>query len=155
MSFISFRGDFYRFVGNPRIKCECLSNGGLCNQQSMQPLSGNPFIGENDAEGKICTKMWAKIHECEINEEPVHVVTVKPPEKTIDELVNECYAICGTIPFIEYYSHDDAHCWKVLNKHTPYREDKMVLCKMDAGIRVALERAIVHLKKCKEEYFNG
>jgi len=153
MSFIQFRGEFYRFVGNLHAKCECLSNGGLCNQNKMQPLTGNPFIGENDAEGKICTKMWAKVHDCEVNEEPVHVVTVKPvTEKTIDELIEDCYYICGTVPFLEYYIHDSAVCWKILNKNTKYNEHKTVLCKQSEGLRLALERAIPYLTKCESEH---
>lgn len=155
MSFINFRGDTYRFVGNPNIKCECLSNGGLCNQENMKPLDRQYFIGKHDAEGKICTKMWVKVQGCEVNEEPVHVITVKPvTEKTIDELIEDCYYICGTVPFLEYYSHDDAVCWKILNKHTKFKEHKTVLCKQSEGIRLALERAIPYLAKCESEYLS-
>lgn len=60
----------------------------------------------------------------------------------IDSLFKECFDVARVVPFVEYYSHDECDCWKILNVFTKYKQDKIVLCKMSDGIELALTRAI-------------
>ncbi len=50
--------------------------------------------------------------------------------------------------FIEYYSHENCDCYKVLNPWTTYAEEKFVLCKVSEGIDLA--KKLCELKLFKE-----
>lgn len=47
--------------------------------------------------------------------------------------------------FIEHYRHESSDCYKILNPWTGYRQEKLVLCKVDEGIELAKERAKKYL----------
>ena len=47
--------------------------------------------------------------------------------------------------FIEYYTHEKCDCYKILNPFTGYRQEKLVLCKVDEGLDLAKERAKKYL----------
>jgi hypothetical protein len=55
--------------------------------------------------------------------------------------------------FIEYYSHESCPCYKMCLPYTSYREEKLVLCRMDEGIEKAKEIAKRELLKRIEEAF--
>lgn len=73
----------------------------------------------------------------------------------IDELIKTLYDLCGNMVFLEFYSHDDCACWKILNPFTNYGEHKIVLCRMDEGIEKALTVAIQVINFNKMEFFRN
>lgn len=44
--------------------------------------------------------------------------------------------------FIEYYSHEGCDCYKILNPYTKYREEKIVLGRVDEGLEKAKAGAV-------------
>lgn len=54
--------DGYKFVGNPEIRCECLSNGGKCNQRNMEAIFENPFFKHSEKSiGFVCNRMYKRV----------------------------------------------------------------------------------------------
>lgn len=44
--------------------------------------------------------------------------------------------------FVEYYLHEQCECYKVLNPWTEYREEKLVLCRVNEGLTKAKQTAM-------------
>lgn len=75
-------------------------------------------------------------------------------ENSIEQLVKELYEITDNFPYIEYYSHENGDCFKIDNEYTQYAKDKIVLCKVSEGIKIALALAVKTIKNRKDNYFN-
>lgn len=71
---------------------------------------------------------------------------------TIDEKIWKLRRLTSNFIFIEYYPHDRDDCYKILNEHTFYAEDKHVLCKVSEGFELALDRAVECISKAMKEY---
>lgn len=48
---------------------------------------------------------------------------------------------CSNPIFIEYYSHLDCDCYKIKNPWTKYKQEILVLCRVDEGYEKAREIA--------------
>ena len=70
----------------------------------------------------------------------------------IDEKIKQLREITSNFLFIEYYSHTNCEMWKILNKYTKFREEKLVLCPLDDGIEKALDLAINGIKERKLKF---
>lgn len=71
--------------------------------------------------------------------------------KKIDRKINKLRQHTTNFPFIEYYSHEGCDCYKILNEHTKFAEDKIVLCPVDQGFSKALTLAIDAIITCKQQ----
>lgn len=71
----------------------------------------------------------------------------------IDKLIDDLRSITSNFLFIEYYSHEECDCYKIMNEYTKYKSDKIVLCKVSDGFEKALTLAIVHIEKKKQAFF--
>lgn len=72
----------------------------------------------------------------------------------IDKKIAKLREITSNFLYIEYYPHEQTECWKIDNEFTPYRRDKLVLCRLDEGFEKALDLAIEHIGKRKLEFDN-
>ena len=72
----------------------------------------------------------------------------------IDKKITQLREITSNFLYIEYYSHEQADCWKIDNEFTAYKRDKLVLCRLDEGIDKALDLAIEHIGNSKLEFDN-
>lgn len=71
-------------------------------------------------------------------------ITIEPPTYTneyINERVIKFLQTGVKLPFIEYYSHNEGECYKILNPYTKYSQEKVVLCSIREGFMKALEKA--------------
>lgn len=73
----------------------------------------------------------------------------------IDILFEQCFDLCGNVPFVEFYSHEDTECWKIFNSFTKYGGEKIVLCKFSGGVENALTIAISEITKRKDSWIRG
>ena len=73
----------------------------------------------------------------------------------VDEKILKLCEVTSNFLFIEYYSHEDCNMYKILNEYTNYREDKLVLCKVEDGIEKALDLAIKFIHERKDEFFRS
>lgn len=71
--------------------------------------------------------------------------------KNIDRKINKLRQHTSNFLFIEYYSHEGCECYKILNEHTKYGEDKRVLCPVDEGFSKALDIAISAIIAAKQK----
>jgi hypothetical protein len=71
---------------------------------------------------------------------------------TIDEKIAKLLSITSNFPLVEYYSHERADCFKILNEYTSFREDKIVLCLVSDGFEKALDIAIEQISTAKDAY---
>lgn len=74
---------------------------------------------------------------------------------TIDEKIDFLRAITSNFLFIEYYPHTNTQMWKILNEHTKFKQDKVVLCPVIDGIEKALDVAIKELSEKKRLFELG
>lgn len=70
----------------------------------------------------------------------------------IDNKIKQLRSITSNFLFIEYYSHKESDCWKIMNEFTRYNNDKIVLCKLDEGIEKAIDLAISHISDRKQTF---
>ena len=58
--------------------------------------------------------------------------------------------------YIQYYSHEHCNCYKIDLPWPRYKKDTMVLCRVDEGIELAIERAksvmLEHVEECLRTY---
>ena len=74
--------------------------------------------------------------------------------KKIDKNIAELRELTSEFIFIEYYSHENCDCYKILNEFTSYNQDKIVVARIDEGIEKAIQRAIEIISKRKNNFFN-
>ena len=55
--------------------------------------------------------------------------------------------------FPSFYSHTGKKMWKISNVYTKYGEETLVLCGVDEGIERAIELAIEHIAKKRNEFY--
>ena len=72
-------------------------------------------------------------------------------EKSIDEKVERLYALTSEFIFIEYYSHENCDCYKIINEYGNYKEEKIVLCKMNEGIDRAISNALKIIRRVRRD----
>jgi hypothetical protein len=60
----------------------------------------------------------------------------------------------GNFVFVEYYTHTNSDCYKILNPYTKYKEDKQVLCKVEEGLKLALKTAVEVITQEKDKFYN-
>ena len=70
----------------------------------------------------------------------------------IDRKILQLRELTSKFLFIEHYTHTGCDMYKILNEYTKYKEDKLVLCKVTDGIEHALDLALVHITKRKNEF---
>ena len=75
--------------------------------------------------------------------------------KRIDKKIFILHGLTNNFLYIEWYSHDDAFCYKIDNQYTAYRKDVIVLCKVREGFEHALDLAIEAIQKKKQEFWEG
>lgn len=56
------------------------------------------------------------------------------------------------LPFVEWYSHENADCFKILNPYTEYREEKLVLCTVERGFTQAINIALLKAHEWRKKY---
>ena len=69
-----------------------------------------------------------------------------------DKKVKELVDLCGKVPYVDYYSHEMADCFKIDNPFTDYAKDTIVLCRVDEGFSKAVKNAIKSISHRKEVY---
>lgn len=69
----------------------------------------------------------------------------------IDSKVKELLNLTNNFIYTEWYSHEQAICFKIDNEYTKYAKETTVLCKVSEGIEKALRTAIevITVKKAK------
>lgn len=72
----------------------------------------------------------------------------------IDRKILQLRELTSNFLFIEYYSHTSCDMYKILNEYTKYKADKLVLCKVSDGIERALDLALLHITKRKNDFEN-
>ena len=73
----------------------------------------------------------------------------------IDRKIEKLMGLTMQFIFIEYYTHTGKAMYKILNPYTNYREEKLVLCFVSAGIEKALDLACHHLKYKQKTFFGN
>ena len=74
--------------------------------------------------------------------------------ETIDNKIHQLLAVTSNFLYIEYYSHANALCYKIVNPYTKYRKDIVVLNSVDEGFESALDLAI-KIITLRRDQFNG
>ena len=69
----------------------------------------------------------------------------------IDKLINKLRSLTDNFLFIEYYSHENFDCYKILDEYSNFKETKIVLCRIDEGFELALRGAIKYFKTIKQK----
>lgn len=73
----------------------------------------------------------------------------------IDVLLSDLRTLTRNSLFIEYYTHEDCECYKIINEYTPYAECKVVVGRVDKGYIPALKDAIKYIKKARSKFFQN
>ena len=79
----------------------------------------------------------------------------KTVDKTVDVKIDKLLKITEEFLFPESYSHTGKTMWKISNPYTKWGAETIVLCPVDEGIEKALDLAIDHLGKKREQYYAG
>lgn len=74
-------------------------------------------------------------------------------QMSVDLKIAELNKLGFNLPFIEYYSHEQSDCFKILNPYTQYREEKFVLCRVDKGFTYALDEALKYAVKKRAAFY--
>lgn len=79
----------------------------------------------------------------------------KEPEikESIDSKIEKLLSLSDEFVFPEYYSHTNKTMWKIVNIYTEYKQETLVLCGVDEGIEKAIDLAIKHISKSRNEYY--
>lgn len=48
----------YEFIGDQKIRCECMSNGRKCNQRNLELVVEYPFFMPEGGLANLCNRMW-------------------------------------------------------------------------------------------------
>jgi len=76
-------------------------------------------------------------------------------EQQIENLIKDLIQNHGTIPYVEYYSHEGGDCFKIDNPYTDVRKETLVLCSCNETFLSALIAAKTLLDKKKVAFFGG
>lgn len=73
----------------------------------------------------------------------------------VDFKINQLLELTDEFIFPAPYSHTKKLMWKISNVHTKYKSETIVLCCVDEGIELALDTAIIEIKKRRDEFYGG
>jgi hypothetical protein len=73
----------------------------------------------------------------------------------VDFKINQLLELTDEFIFPASYSHTGKLMWKISNVYTKYKSETLVLCCVDEGIELALDTAIVEIKKRRDEFYGG
>jgi hypothetical protein len=73
----------------------------------------------------------------------------------VDFKINQLLELTDEFIFPASYSHTGKTMWKISNVYTKYKSETLVLCCVDEGIELALDTAIIEIKKRRDEFYGG
>ena len=73
----------------------------------------------------------------------------------VDFKINQLLELTDEFIFPASYSHTGKMMWKISNVYTKYKSETLVLCCVDEGIELALDTAIIEIKKRRDEFYGG
>ena len=74
---------------------------------------------------------------------------------TIDEKIKQLLELTyDESVYVEDYPHTNCLMYKINNPFTHFRKDIIVLCSVDEGIELAIDKAIEAIKKRHNEFFS-
>jgi hypothetical protein len=73
----------------------------------------------------------------------------------VDFKINQLLELTDEFIFPASYSHTGKLMWKISNVYTIYKSETLVLCCVDEGIELALDTAIIEIKKRRDEFYGG
>jgi len=72
----------------------------------------------------------------------------------IERKIKKLLEVCSTIPYVEYYPHENGDCFKIDNPFTDYNKDTIVLCLVNEGFGKAVRLALPEMIKRKTQLFD-
>lgn len=73
----------------------------------------------------------------------------------VDFKINQLLELTDEFIFPASYSHTGKLMWKISNVYTKYNSEILVLCCVDDGVELALDTAIIEIKKRRDEFYSN
>lgn len=81
--------------------------------------------------------------------------TIVVDARIVDFKINQLLELTDEFIFPALYSPTGKMMWKISNVYTKFKPETLVLCCVDEGIELALDTAIIEIKKRRDEFFGG
>lgn len=81
------------------------------------------------------------------------LMLISTETEPINKKCLELISLSDEFIFPSYYSHEDKKMWKISNAYTHYGGETLVLCGVDEGISKAIDLAIEHISKAKNNFY--